>query len=129
MDETRVRARRLARLTQLAFCLSLHETLATVPLLREPKVTAIGVADDWYIVGHAQRIAEGWPELENQLAARGHRLRRTKCRFWAPAADLCDTPLPNGLATHPPPSGITALTAILPRTTGGLELLGAALQG
>ena len=50
-----------SRLAQLAFSLSLQETLATVPMLREPKVTAIGVADDWYIVGHAQRIAEGWP--------------------------------------------------------------------
>ncbi len=111
-----------SRLTQLAFCLSLQETLASVPMLREPKVTAIGVADDWYIVGHAQRIADGCPELENQLAARGHRLRRNKCKFWAPAADLCDTPMPDGTAEHPPPAGITTLSAIFPRTTGGCPL-------
>ena len=62
-----------SRLTQLAFSLSLRETLANVPKLREPKVTAIGVADDWCIVGRAQRIAAGWPELEQQLAARSPR--------------------------------------------------------
>eukprot|EP00973_Karenia_brevis_P080876 11220016-Karenia_brevis.AAC.1 len=59
--------------------------------------------------------------MENALAEDGHRLRRVKCKAWTPGADhMDDSHLPEKL--H-------ALYQLVPRVTGGLELLGGAAQG
>ena len=52
-------------------------------------VEAIGIADDWYLIGK-HTIAEGWDQMEAVLADYGHRLRRHTCWFWAPALDVLE---------------------------------------
>ena len=60
-----------------------------------------------------------WPNLEGALEAAGHRLRRRKCKFWAPARSDAAEDFPE----------IQALRAIIKESVGGLHLLGTAAQG
>ena len=109
-----------SRLTQVAFCIDLHDALASTRMVREGGVQRVGVADDLYLVGDAGAQAERWEDFEAILADHGHRLRRHKCKMWVPAAERSQRPLPEGVA---------ALERIVPRVRGGMTLLGSAAQG
>ena len=80
----------------------------------------IGYQDDYYVVGKARAIVDGWEKMERILLADGHRLRRTKCSAWAPAWDDAEQ---SGL-----PGSLQELYAKVPRCEGGMKLLGASCQ-
>jgi hypothetical protein len=71
--------------------------------------------------GAAEEISKHWDPLKQTLAKAGHRLRDHKCKAWCPTADhLEDNCLPQVLVD---------LHQMIPRSRGGLILLGGAAQG
>ena len=113
-----------SRLTQFAFCLSLHDALGDTDMCKSDSIARVGIADDFYLVGPAAEQARMWPQFEAVLATYGHRLRRNKCKAWAPMLDdLSD----GDLAAQAP--AVRALFDFAPRAVGGLPLLGSFAQG
>ena len=118
-----------SRLTQIAFCLDLRQAIADSGVAAAAAVQHVGVADDLYLVGNASTLASGWPALEQALAAHGHRLRRSKCKFWAPARDGPGEAAEGAPAAGDAAAGVHLLAEIIPRVRGGMMILGSAAQG
>ena len=88
-------------------------------------VSRIGITDDFYLAGNIANIASKWPDLESSLEYHGHCLRRPKCSFWVPALDVVSV----DDITAEAKAKVLQLESIIPRTHGGLQMLGSAAQG
>ena len=84
----------------------------------------VGVADDTYLVGSVGGLIEVWPALEETLAAHGHRFAAHKSHVLIPAWDAAEL---RGEARVDPT--LAEFCARVPRSTGGLPMLGSAAQG
>eukprot|EP00973_Karenia_brevis_P007003 950180-Karenia_brevis.AAC.1 len=84
-------------------------------------IARVGYQDDNYLVGSADVQQRGWQQMEVALAQDGHRLRRAKCKIWVPGLDA--------LSNDVLPSSSVGLTRLVPRSQGGLKMLGTAAQG
>jgi len=86
-----------------------------------PPLVRLALQDDTYAFGSAQTLAEAWEPLKQAYASAGHRLRDNKCMAWSPLVDdIEDDALP---------SATKHLLQLIPRSRGGLIMLGGAAQG
>jgi hypothetical protein len=107
---------------QFMFAFGMEECFSQVPALnRSSSCVRVALQDDSYIFGNGSTIAENWQSLKAALSAGGHELRDIKCKAWSP---LCDNLDDNEL-----PAWLKALHDVVPRSRGGLVLLGGAAQG
>ncbi len=113
-----------ARLMQLMFAFGMEECFAKVPALNNgPACSRVALQDDSYLIGRAGVIADHWQELKDALELGGHTLREPKCKAWSPLCDLRDDD------SELLPPNLLRLHELIPRSRGGLVLLGGAAQG
>ena len=84
----------------------------------KPVRARVALQDDTTHVGRAGALRRLWPHLIAELEAAGHKLRPPKCACWIPGYDEVPT---TGL-----PQIAQQLLALVPRQTGGVDILGSA---
>ena len=124
---------------QVLFAFGLEVKVREFPVVDNQRPFArTGLQDDTYLIGSAGTIVQQWPQLKECLAQAGHNLRSHKSQVWAPAFDQQphqadqDAAAPTHQAEGPSrqmPNTLVRLFEILPRVTGGIEMLGSAAGG
>ena len=107
---------------QIMFSFGMEEAFNEVPLLnRSAGSVRVALQDDSYLFGKAALIHENWDSMKAAVGHAGHRLREHKCKAWSPLCDL--------LEDSELPASPQSLYQVIPRSRGGLVMLGGAAQG
>ena len=109
------------RFITVMFCLALKRSMREGTHSSGQNLAKPKYQDDSYLVGNLQVVVDMWSGLTSALLKKGHVLNLLKTEFWIPGCD--DMPLSSL------PENVGGFSSLVPRSTGGIKVMGCAAQG